>query len=477
LTVFNPSLKTAPETKIQFAVVGGGVIGGGWVARFLLMGFDVKIFDPDPAAEHNIIQVIKNARRSLPGLFEYLLPDEGSLIFCSTIGEAVSDAQWVCEAIPENLILKHKVFTEIQAHCSKEAIVASSTSGFKPSELQTMSLNPEQIIVAHPFNPVYLIPLVELVGHLKTTEKAALILTQLGMHPLTVRKEIDAHIADRLLEAVWREGLWLINDGIATTKEIDDAIRYGFGLRWAQMGMFETYRIAGGEEGMAHFIQQFGPALKWPWTKLMDVPELSEELINKIALQSDQQSGHYSITELEHIRDDNLVAMMRALKTKDWGAGNRLNAVDTSLETTSVKPAEILTQRSSVLTVNRAVPTSWLDVNDHMNDSHYAEVFSKASDIILRRIGSDVDYIARGFSYFTVDMQISYLKECHAGEKISVFTSIHLAEGNKLDLRHEMKNAQGTVCATCTQFLLHVDLNSRKSCPPIEPVASILMAL
>lgn len=209
----------------------------------------------------------------------------------------------------------------------------------------------------------------------------------------------------------------------------------------------------------------------------MDVPELSEELINKIALQSDQQSGHYSITELEHIRDDNLVAMMRALKTKDWGAGNLLNAVDTSLETTSVKPIEILTQRSSVLTVNRVVPTSWLDVNGHMNDSHYAEVFSKASDIILQRIGSDADYIARGFSYFTADMQISYLNECHAGEKISVFTSIHLAEGKKLDLRHEMKNAQGTVCATCTQFLLHVDLNSRKSCPPIEPVASILMAL
>lgn len=477
MTVFNPSLKAAPDKKIQFAVVGGGVIGGGWVARFLLMGLDVKIFDPDPEAERKISQVIENARRSLPGLFEYLLPDEGSLIFCSTIGEAVSDAQWICEAIPERLNLKHKVFTEIQAHCSKDAIIASSTSGFKPSELQAVSSNPEQIIVAHPFNPVYLIPLVELVGHLKTTEKAAPILTQLGMHPLTVRKEIDAHIADRLLEAVWREGLWLINDGIATTKEIDDAIRYGFGLRWAQMGMFETYRIAGGEEGMAHFIQQFGPALKWPWTKLMDVPELSEELINKIALQSDQQSGHYSITELEHIRDDNLVAMMRALKTKDWGAGNLLNAVDTSLETTSVKPAEILTQRSPVLTVNRVVPTSWLDFNGHMNDSHYAEVFSKASDIILRRIGSDVDYIALGFSYFTVDMQISYLNECHAGEKISVFTSIHLAEGKKLDLRHEMKNAQGTVCATCTQSLLHVDLNSRKSCPPIEPVASILMAL
>ena len=468
---------SASEKKIQFAVIGGGVIGGGWVARFLLTGFDVKVFDPDHEAELKINQVIENARRSLPGLFEYLLPDEGSLIFCSNISEAVSDVQWICEAIPEHLNLKQEVFTEIQAHCSKDAIIASSTSGFKPSDLQDVSSNPEQIIVAHPFNPVYLIPLVELVGHSKTTEKAAVILKELGMHPLTVRKEIDAHIADRLLEAMWRESLWLINDDIATTKEIDDAIRYGFGLRWAQMGMFETYRIAGGEDGMMHFIEQFGPALKWPWTRLMEVPELSEELIKKIALQSDQQSDHYSITELEHIRDDNLVALMRSLKTKDWGVGNQLNTVDESLESTSVKPSEILTQRSPVLTSSRVVPTSWLDVNDHMNDSRYAEVFSKASDIILRRIGSDVDYIARGFNYFTVDMQISYLNECLAGDKISVFTSIHLAEGKKLDLRHEMKNAQGTVCATCTQFLIHVNLASRKSCLPAEPVASILKAL
>ena len=465
------------QEKIQFAVIGGGVIGGGWVARFLLMGFDVKVFDPDPDAEKKINQVIENARRSLPGLFEYLLPDEGTLTFCSNIKETVFDVQWICEATPERLDLKQKVFTEIQAHCPIDSIIASSASGFKPADLQSISSKPEQIIVAHPFNPVYLIPLVELVGDSKTTDKATKILELLGMHPITVSKEIDAHIADRLLEAVWRESLWLINDDVATTKEIDDAISYGFGLRWAQMGMFETYRIAGGEEGMAHFIEQFGPALKWPWTRLTDVPELSEELIDKITQQSDHQSGHYSITELEHIRDDNLVALMRALKTKDWGTGNLLNKVDSSLESISVKPSEILTTRSPVLTSNRVVPTSWLDVNGHMNDSRYAEVFSKASDIILRRIGSDADYIAQGFNYFTVDMQISYLNECLAGDQINVFTSIHLAEGKKLELRHEMRNAQGTVCAKCTQFLIHVDLTSRKSCLPAEPVASILMAL
>ena len=112
-----------------------------------------------------------------------------------------------------------------------------------------------------------------------------------------------------------------MNDGIATTEEIDDAIRYGFGLRWAQMGLFETYRIAGGEGGFGHFIKQFGPTLSWPWTKLMDVPDLNDELVDRLESQSDEQSGAYSIRELERIRDRNLAAMMRALEQNDWGAG------------------------------------------------------------------------------------------------------------------------------------------------------------
>ena len=179
------------------------------------------------------------------------------------------------------------------------AIIGSSTSGFKPSELQGCATRPEQIVVTHPFNPVYLLPLIELVTTEKNTPaliaRAKDILTSLGHFPLHVQKEIDAHIADRFLEAVWREALWLIKDGIATTEEIDNAIRYGFGLRWGQMGLFDTYRIAGGEAGMKHFIDQFGPCLSWPWTKLMDVPELTEELAQTIADQSDAQSGHLSI--------------------------------------------------------------------------------------------------------------------------------------------------------------------------------------
>ena len=472
----NAASHSSGNKKLHFAVIGGGVIGGGWVARFLLMGYDVSVFDTAPDARRKINEVLENARRSMPGLYEHVLPKEGRLVFCPSIAEAVRGADWISESIPERLDIKQLAYAEIQAHCPENAIIASSTSGFKPSELQKNASTPKQIIVAHPFNPVYLLPLVELVGDAQKTEHAANILSDLGMYPLIVRKEIDAHIADRLLEAVWREGLWLINDGVATTREIDDAIRYGFGLRWAQMGMFETYRIAGGEAGMAHFIQQFGPALEWPWTKLMDVPALTDELVDKIASQSDQQSGQYSIRALERIRDDNLVGMMRALKVKDWGAGNLLNQVDQTLSA-ETDPEYPINMGVPCCTTRRVVPSSWVDYNGHMNDSHYGEVFSKASDVLLADMGADQDYVSQGYSYFTVDLHISYLAECLAGDELAVFTAITLAEGKKLKLAHEMKNAEGEICATCSQFLLHVDLNTRKSCPPRPPIAAALARL
>ncbi len=317
------------------AVIGGGVIGGGWAARFLMHGWRVNIFDPDPEAPRKIGEVLDNARASFPGMLDAKLPPEGELVYCDSISEAVVQAAWIQESVPERLDIKHSTLGEIVAAANDEALIGSSTSGFKPSELQQAIDCPQRLMVAHPFNPVYLLPLVELVagdaGTVENIERAKQILSSVGMKPLVVRKEIDAHIADRFLEAVWREGLWLIKDGVATTEEIDDAIRYGFGLRWAQMGLFETYRIAGGEAGMRHFIEQFGPCLSWPWTKLMDVPELDDELIDKIATQSDQQSGQHTIRELERIRDNNLVGIMRALKETDWGAGRLLREHDAQL--------------------------------------------------------------------------------------------------------------------------------------------------
>lgn len=299
---------------MKTAIIGGGVIGGGWAARFLLNGWDVAVFDPDPEAGRKIAAVLANARHALPALYDRALPAEGTLSFHSEMAAAVAGADWVQESVPERLEVKHKVYAEI----ATDGILASSTSGFKPSELNAEGA---AAIVAHPFNPVYLLPLVELVGAPQTTARAASILEGIGMYPLALRKEIDAHIADRFLEAVWREALWMIKDGIATTAEIDEAIRMGFGLRWAQMGLFETYRIAGGEAGMRHFLAQFGPALQWPWTKLMDVPELDDALVDAIASQSDAQSGDRSIRDLERERDDNLVAILRALKAQGRAAG------------------------------------------------------------------------------------------------------------------------------------------------------------
>lgn len=312
--------------KKRIACIGGGVIGGGWAARFLLRGHDVKVFDPHPEAKRIIGEVIANAERAHAALG--LPEDRGALSFAVTVAEAVDGADYIQESVPERLDLKAQVFAEIEAAASPKTVIGSSTSGCKPSDLRQGRAHPERIIVAHPFNPVYLLPLVELVGGPggdEATAWASEFLKSVGMHPLVLRKEIDAHIADRFLEAVWREALWLVKDGVATTEEIDDAIRMGFGLRWAQMGLFETYRIAGGEAGMRHFLAQFGPALSWPWTKLMDVPELTDELVDRISDQSDAQSGAHDIRELERIRDENLVGILKALRASQggegWGAG------------------------------------------------------------------------------------------------------------------------------------------------------------
>ncbi|TDT75156.1 carnitine 3-dehydrogenase [Litoreibacter halocynthiae] len=452
------------------AILGGGVIGGGWAARFLLMGWDVRVFDPDPEAERKINEVLANARRSLPGLSDTAMPDEGRLSFHADLAEAVGPADWIQESVPERLEIKHKVFAQVQAACREDAIIGSSTSGFKPSELQEGAARPAQIVVTHPFNPVYLLPLIELVpspaNDAATVQKAKDILTSIGCFPLHVRKEIDAHIADRFLEAVWREALWLIKDGIATTEEIDEAIRMGFGLRWAQMGLFETYRIAGGEAGMKHFIEQFGPCLSWPWTKLMDVPELTDELVDQIASQSDAQSGKHSIRELERIRDTNLVAMMRALKAQDWGAGAVLNRAQPA------KP-ELEDSALPIVTVQRAVPLDWTDYNGHMNEARYLQAFGDATDRFMEMIGCDGDYIASGGSYFTAETHIRHLDEVHAGASIRVETQVLLGQGKKMHLFHRMYEG-GRLLATGEHMLIHVSLETRRASEPSVAIATKL---
>jgi carnitine 3-dehydrogenase len=462
------------------AIIGGGVIGGGWAARFALNGWQVRVFDPDPQAERKISEVMANARRSTPGLTDVALPEEGEISFHSSIAEAVAGASWIQESVPERLDLKHKAFAEVQAHCAPDAVIGSSTSGFKPSQLQEGAARPAQIMVAHPFNPVYLLPLVELVpaegGDGPFVQKAKDVLTALGMYPLHLKKEIDAHVADRFLEAVWREALWLVKDGIATTEEIDNAIRYGFGIRWAQMGLFETYRVAGGEAGMKHFMAQFGPCLSWPWTKLMDVPEFTDELVDLIAGQSDAQSGMHSIRELERIRDNNLVSMMRALKAQNWGAGALLNGHDAEMRKgagLAARADDVADCTQPVLTVRRAVPLDWVDYNGHMNEARYLHAFGDATDRFMEMIGCDAAYIASGGSYFTAETHIRHLDEVHAGAVIEVTTRVLSGAGKKMHLWHEMRTGD-RLLATGEHFLLHVSLETRKPSAPSPEIEAAL---
>ena len=448
---------------MKAAIVGGGVIGGGWAARFLLNGWDVAVADPDPQAERKITAVLDNARRALPALYDRALPPEGRLTFHDDLATAVAGADWVQESVPEVLEVKHRILPMIAEAVGTNAIIGSSTSGFKPSELNAVGTG---AIVAHPFNPVYLLPLVELVGDADTCARAADILRGIGMYPLTVRQEIDAHIADRLLEAVWREALWLVKDGIATTAEIDEAIRMGFGIRWAQMGLFETYRIAGGEAGMAHFMAQFGPALSWPWTKLMDVPEFNDDLVDLIATQSDAQSGHLSIRELERLRDDNVVAMIRALRRTGSGAGGVVTAHEAALPDAG--------ERDGLpVTITRQVPSSWTDYNGHMNETHYLETSSLATDRFMQIIGADADYIASGRSYFTVESHVCHLNEVHAGDRLTVTTQVLAGAGKRLHLFNRIWR-DDVLAATVETMLLHTDLSTRRTSDPDPAVTARL---
>jgi carnitine 3-dehydrogenase len=317
------------------AVVGCGVIGAAWASRMLLNGVDVAISDPNPDAESILAEVLANAVIAYDDLG---LPTDrqGTYRMASSIADAVADAEFIQESVPERPEVKAAVLEQIEAAAPVDAIIGSSTSGIKPSTMQATMTNPARLVVGHPYNPVYLLPVVEVVGGdatpIEVIRAAQGIYAGIGMKPVHVRVEIDAFIGDRLLEAVWREALWLVNDGVATTQEIDDVMTHGFGLRWAQMGLFETYRVAGGVGGFRHFVEQFGPTLDWPWTKLMDTPDFTPELVDTLVEQSDEQSGAHDVRELERIRDRNVVGFLKVLEQNEWAAGTIIKRVRSSVE-------------------------------------------------------------------------------------------------------------------------------------------------
>jgi carnitine 3-dehydrogenase len=446
------------------ALLGGGVIGGGWAARFALNGVDVRLYDPAPEAAATVEEVLANARRALRRLTLAPLPAEGAVTLVDTPEEAVAGAEFVQESAPERERLKVELLAAASRAAAPDVVFATSTSGLLPSRLQADMVHPERFTVGHPFNPVYLLPLVELCGGERTApetiERAGAVYRSVGMRPLPLRREIDAFVADRLLEALWREALWLVADDVATVQEIDDAIRFGAGLRWAAMGTFMTYRIAGGAAGMRHFMEHFGPALELPWTKLTDVPELTPELVDRIVAQSDAQADGRDVRALERLRDDCLVSLIQGLRTHDVGAGAVLAAYERALFADA--PTAAPTAADGPLRLHATVVApDWIDYNGHAHESRYLQVFGDTTDALLRHLGVDLD---AGSSYYTVESHLSHLGQARADERLHTTTQVLAFDSKRLHVFHALyRTDDDALIATAEQMLLHVDTRTERA--------------
>ena len=302
---------------IKVAVIGTGVIGTGWIIRFLYNKKQINIFDPNIKQKKFLLKEIERVEPILKKFYKNKINIKKQLKFCNSIKSAVAEADLIQENAPENEKLKTKILKEISLYAKKNSIIASSSSGLLPTKIQSKCINPKRVIIAHPFNPVYLLPLVELVKGVKTDKKnifkAKKFYIEIGMKVIVLKKELPGYLSDRLQESMWRESLHIINEGYASTKDLDEAIIYGPGLRWSLMGTFLTFHLAGGELGMKHMLEQFGPALKLPWTKLK-APTLTKSLKNKIIEGTKIQSKNKSIKDLSNIRDNFLIDLQKLLK-------------------------------------------------------------------------------------------------------------------------------------------------------------------
>ncbi|MEI6457619.1 MAG: 3-hydroxyacyl-CoA dehydrogenase NAD-binding domain-containing protein [Pseudomonadota bacterium] len=452
-------------------LLGTGVIGGGWAARAMHFGIDVIAADVKPEMEDWIRQSVANAAPALARLTSAPLPPRGTLSFTTNLDEMAAKVDFIQENIPEQLPLKQRILAQVSRVAPADVIIASSTSGLMPSDLQKDMIAPERLIVGHPFNPVYLLPLVELVGGTQTAsasiEAAAEFYTYIGMHALRVRREVPGHLTDRLQEALWREILHMVNEGVATTRELDESIIYGPGLRWAAMGTNQIYHLAGGEPGMRHMLHQFGPCLKWPWTKL-EAPELTEELIDRMVEGTAEQADGRSIRELERLRDNYLVAVQQSLKPFNIGAGATLNALDARLYNDAAARANPAAQDPTqpLQLFAGTVSPEWVDYNGHMTDYRYQHVFGEAVDALFRLIGIDEAYRAAGQAPYTVEMKVGFRAEMKQGDLFYVTTQVMDADDKRLWLFHRLHRvADGAVAATGEHLFLHVDAKSAKATP------------
>ncbi len=301
----------------NIAVIGTGVIGTGWIIRFLAHNKKVIAYDKNLKLKKNIIKEIKNSQPHVKKLFNKKKINLSNFEYVNSIREAVKSADFIQENAVENYKIKTQLMNEIGKYSKPNAIISSSSSGLLPTKIYSKCKFPSRTMIGHPFNPVYLCPGVEVVPGKKTQKKflnqAKNFYKSISMNPIMVKKELPGYLADRLQEALWREALHIVNEGYASTKDLDRAIEDGPGLRWSLMGTFLTFHLAGGKEGMKHMLKQFGPALKLPWTKLK-APKLSKKLSSRIINGTKQQAKGKSVTMISNIRDEYLVNLQKLRK-------------------------------------------------------------------------------------------------------------------------------------------------------------------
>ena len=301
----------------KVAIIGTGVIGTGWIIRCLAHNKIVYAFDKDINLKKNLILEIKRTWPFVKKLFNKKKLNLKNFHFFTSIEQTLKEADFIQECATENYSLKTKLMNTIGKYAKSNSIISSSSSGLLPTRIYSKCKNPERGIIGHPFNPVYLLPAVEIVPGKRTARKnlnlAKKFYKSISMNPIMVKNELPGYLSDRLQEALWREGLHIINEGYATTEELDRAIEDGPGLRWSLMGTFLTFHLAGGKLGMKHMLEQFGPALKLPWTKLK-APKLSKKLSSRLISGTRNQAKGKSVAKISNIRDQYLVELQKLRK-------------------------------------------------------------------------------------------------------------------------------------------------------------------
>ena len=301
----------------KVAVIGTGVIGAGWIIRCLAHNKKVIAFDKDIKLKKKLIVEIKRAWPFIKKLLNKKKLNLKNFKYVSSIEEAVKTADFIQECATENYNLKAKLMKNIGKFAKPNAIISSSSSGLLPTKIYSKCKNPSRTMIGHPFNPVYLCPGVEIVAGKKTNKfflnKSKKFYKSISMNPIMVKKELPGYLADRLQEALWREALHIINEGYATTEDLDRAIEDGPGMRYSLMGTFLTFHLAGGKAGIKHMLKQFGPALKLPWTKLK-APKLTKKLSSRVIKGIKKQSKGKSVASLSNIRDEYLVNLQKLRK-------------------------------------------------------------------------------------------------------------------------------------------------------------------